>query len=193
MKGRTICPKCKKEFVMEVPDYSEKHMVTCPHCTHSFVIKRVCEQNQEKDECGWEEHGEPRKTILSSLKKKTNRPMIASFLLLTIGVLGVFMVVIFGSSSDALIPEFEFITSYLESLQIDRIFLIAALVVFSLFALIGSITAYMRRYFGFTLFCAVLGIFSIGLFIGLVLSFIVIGLLFVSRDEFENAAKGKVF
>ena len=192
MKGKTTCPQCNHEFVMDVPDDSEKHMIECPMCSHSFIVKRTCVE-EPVDECGWEEHGEPRKTILSSLKKKTNKPIIASFLLLTIGVLGIFTAVIFGSSNESFIPEFEFITSYLPNLNLDNSVISVSLVVFSVFALVGSITAFMRRYYAFTAICAILGIFSIGLFVGLVLAIVALGLIVVSRDEFENATKGKVF
>jgi hypothetical protein len=192
MKGRTTCPKCNKEFIMDVPENTEKHKVECPNCNHSFVIKRTC-YDKTDDECGWEEHGEPRKTILSSLKKKTNKPIIASFLLLTTCVLGLFTAVIFWSSTESLISEFEFITSYLSSLGVDNLVLSVVIVLFSIFTLVGSITAYLRRYFAFTALCAFLGIFSFGLFVGLVISIVALGLIVASRDEFENVAKGKVF
>lgn len=192
MKGRTTCPKCEHEFIMDVPENTEKHTVECPSCNHSFIIKRTCYEETD-DECGWEEHGEPRKTILSSLRKKTSKPIYASFLLLAICVLGIFTAVIFWSSTESLISEFEFITEYLSSLGIDNLVLAVAIFIFSIFTLAGSITAYMRRYFAFTALCAFLGIFTFGLFVGLVLSIIALGLILVSRDEFENATKGKVF
>lgn len=192
MKGKTTCPKCNDEFVMDVPDNSEVHTIICPSCSHSFVIKRSC-QEEPDDECGWEEHGEPRKTILSSLKKKTNKPIIASFLLLAVGVLGIFTAVIYSSTEITIIPELEFVVSQLSTLNIDKIALSFALVVFSVFALAGAITAFKRKYLAFTAFCAFLGIFSIGLFVGLVFAIVALGLIIAARDEFENATKGKVF
>ncbi|MCK5112713.1 MAG: hypothetical protein KAQ84_04150 [Thermoplasmatales archaeon] len=192
MKGKTTCPKCKHEFVMDVPDNSEKHVIECPKCNHSFIIKRTC-KDESDDECDWEEHGEPRKTILSSIKQKTNKPTIASFLLLTTGVLGVFTAVIYNSGGVQLIPELDFITSSLSLLSFDKFALSISLVIFSIFALVGSITVFKRRYFVFTAICAFIGIFSIGLFVGLVLSIVALELIIVSRDEFENGTKGKVF
>ena len=192
MKGKTTCPKCKHEFVMDVPDNSEKHVIECPKCSHSFIIKRTC-KDESDDECGWEEHGEPRKTVLSSIKQKTNKPTIASFLLLTTGVLGVFTAVIYNSGGVQLIPELDFITSSLSLLSFDKFALSISLVIFSIFALVGSITVFKRRYFVFTAICAFIGIFSIGLFVGLVLSIVALELIIVSRDEFENGTKGKVF
>ena len=190
MKGKTTCPQCSHEFVMDVPDDSETTTIECPECNHSFAIKRTC-QEEPDDGCGWEEYGEPRKTILSSIKKKTNKPIIASFLLLATGVLGIFTAVILSSSNELVIPKLEFIMSYFSA--IDNVVLSVVLVVFSAFALAGSITAFKRRYFVFTAVCAVVGIFSIGLFIGFVLAIVALVLLIISRDEFENATKGKVF
>jgi DNA-directed RNA polymerase subunit RPC12/RpoP len=192
MKVKTTCPKCEHEFVMDVPDDSEKHDIECPKCSHSFIIKRTCEDESE-DECWWEEHGEPRKTILSSIKYKTNKPIIASFLLLATGVLGIFTAVIYHSGGIQLIPELDFITSNLSLLSFDKFALSISLIIFSIFALVGSVTVFKRRYFVFTAICAVIGIFSIGFFVGLVLSIVALELIIVSRDEFENGTKGKVF
>ena len=190
MKGKTTCPRCSHEFVMDMPDDSEIHTIKCLQCNHEFVIKRTCEEEPD-DECGWEEYGEPRKTILSSMKTKTNKPVIASFLLLATGVLGIFTAVILASSNGPIISRLEVITSCFSS--IDNVLLSVPFVVFSAFAFIGSITAFKRRYFVFTAVCAVVGIFSVGLFIGFVLSIVALVLLVISRDEFENATKGKVF
>lgn len=192
MKVKTTCPKCEHEFVMDVPDDSEKHDIECPKCSHSFIIKRACEDESE-DECWWEEYGEPRKTILSSIKHKTNKPIIASFLLLATGILGIFTAVIYHSGGIQLIPELDFITSNLSLLSFDNFALSISLIIFSIFALAGSITVFKRRYFAFTAICAVIGIFSIGFFVGLILSIVALELIIVSRDEFENGTKGKVF
>ena len=190
MKGKTTCPQCSYEFVMDVPDDSETTTINCPKCSNSFVIKRTC-QEESDDDCGWEEYGEPRKTILSSIIKKTNKPVIASFLLLATGVLGIFTAVILASSNGAVVSQLESITSYFSTINIAVPSV--ALVVFSAFAFAGSVTAFKRRYFIFTVVCAVLGIFSIGLFIGFILAIAALVLLILSRDEFENATKGKVF
>ena len=192
MKGKTTCPKCNHEFVMDVPEDSEKHDIECPKCRHSFIIKRICKDKSD-DECWWEEHGEPRKTILSSIKQKTNKPIIASFLLFATGILGIFTAVIYNSGGVQFIPELDFITSSLSLLSFDKFALSISLIIFSIFALVGSITVFKRRYFVFTAICAVIGIFSIGLFVGLVLSIVALELIIVSRDEFENGKKGKVF
>lgn len=177
---------------MDVPDDSEKHDIECPKCSHSFIIKRTC-KDESDDECWWEEHGEPRKTILSSIKQKTNKPIIASFLLLATGILGIITAVIYNSGGIQLIPELDFITSNLSLLSFDKFALSISLIIFSIFALVGSITVFKRRYFVFTAICAVIGIFSIGLLVGLILSIVALELIIVSRDEFENGTKGKVF
>lgn len=81
--------------------------VDCPKCDHQFVAKTSqCNSlDLTKDslvdvdaDCFWEEHGEPRKTILSSIKPRTDKPMIASLLLIIvvcIGVSSAFMPTIF--------------------------------------------------------------------------------------------------
>lgn len=190
MKGKTTCPQCNHGFVMDVPDDSDTHTIKCPQCNHLFVIKRTCHEEPD-DECGWEEYGETRKTILSSMKKKTNKPIIASFLLLATGILGIFTAIILASSNGPIISQLEFVASYFSNN--GNIVFSVVLVIFSAFAFAGSVTAFKRRYFVFTAVCAVVGIFSVGLFIGFVLSIVALALLIISRDEFENAAKGKVF
>lgn len=89
MKGRTRCPECKHEFVLDVPNDENKHDVICPNCENKFTIKaKPCKTGSEK-ECFWEEHGEPRKTILSSIKPKTTKPKIAAIILICVFVLGI--------------------------------------------------------------------------------------------------------
>jgi len=88
MKGRTKCPKCDHEFILDIPSNGEKHEVTCPKCEKKFTIKAKLQSKDSQDECFWEEHGEPRKTILSSIKPKTKKPKIAAILLAIIFVLG---------------------------------------------------------------------------------------------------------
>ena len=192
MKGKTTCPCCNKEIVLDIPENSKTHKITCPSCNHKFIVKKTNKENTEK-ECGWEEHGEPRKAILSSSKKKTKKPIISSFLLLTVGVLGIFTAVIFITSDNPVLPEFDFIISFLSSLNVDKLLISIIFMIFSIFSIIGSLTSYMRKYYNFTVLCAVLGIFSIGLFIGIALSIIALILVIFSRDEFEDKTLGKIF
>lgn len=72
--------------------------IDCPKCDHRFVAKTSqCKRlDVSKDspvdveaDCFWEEHGEPRKTILSSIKPRTDKPMIASILLIIVVCIGV--------------------------------------------------------------------------------------------------------
>ena len=88
VKGRTTCPKCKHEFVLDVEKDKETYKVTCPNCNNDFTIKISSYDPNEKGECSWEEHGEPRKTILSSIKPRTNKPMIAAVLLIIVFCMG---------------------------------------------------------------------------------------------------------
>jgi len=81
MKGKTTCPKCKTTFVLDMPDdASDTYEATCPKCDHKFKLKIV---KKDKDYI-WEEAGEPRKAVLSSIKERTNRPMIAGILLIIV-------------------------------------------------------------------------------------------------------------
>lgn len=89
MKGRTTCPKCKHEFLLDVPDGRKKHEAICPKCNNKFTIQPTEHDQKAGEECYWEEHGEPRKTILSSIKPKTNKPMVAAILLAAVFALGI--------------------------------------------------------------------------------------------------------
>ena len=88
MKGRTTCPKCKHEFVLDLPEDNNKQEISCPNCKSKFVIQAKCADNEKGEECSWEEHGEPRKTILSRIKPKTNKPMMAIILLVIVFAIG---------------------------------------------------------------------------------------------------------
>ena len=89
MKGRTSCPKCKHEFVLDLPGDGKKHKITCPNCKHNFTITTKSTDESKSEECSWEEHGEPRKTILSSFKPKTIKPKIAAVLLIAVFLIGI--------------------------------------------------------------------------------------------------------
>jgi len=88
MKGRTTCPKCKNEIIFDLPA-KEKHEVVCPKCNNKFTIKAKCDDSKSLEECSWEEHGEPRKTVLSSLTPKTKMPMIAAIILTIVFLIGI--------------------------------------------------------------------------------------------------------
>lgn len=88
LKGRTTCPKCKKEFILNLSDENKTHKATCPECKNEFSIKVKCENKDGTKQCSWEEHGEPRKTILSSIKPRSNRPLIAIVLLICVFSIG---------------------------------------------------------------------------------------------------------
>jgi hypothetical protein len=87
MKGRTTCPKCKKEIILDIPDKG-KHEVVCPKCNNKFSIQK-CDDSESFEECSWEEHGEPRKTVLSAIKPKTQMPMIAAIVLTVVFIIGI--------------------------------------------------------------------------------------------------------
>jgi hypothetical protein len=173
---------------MDVPDTTDTYEANCPKCNHSFTIK--CAQKNKSAECGWEEHGEPRKTILSSLKPHTTKPMIASFLLLTSCVLGIFTAVFLYSSNNLIVLGISL--SYLTDM-IGTIGLFFIVIIFSIFAFAAFIATLKRRYLNVAVVGAFFSIFSIGFFVGLVLSIIALALIILSKEEFENGTKGKVF
>ncbi|MEF8880047.1 MAG: hypothetical protein V5A64_06630 [Candidatus Thermoplasmatota archaeon] len=88
MKGKTRCPNCNHTFIVDVTKEQDKHRIECPNCKTNFMIK-TSSTKKTKKKCHWEEHGEPRKTILSSMKPKTNKPNIAAILLVCIFAIGI--------------------------------------------------------------------------------------------------------
>lgn len=92
-KGSITCPKCGQKIIAEIhKDVSTFHLI-CPNCNHHFkvVTSQINLSDTSSDasvnvetDCKWEEHGEPRKTILSSIKPRTDKPMIASVLLIIV-------------------------------------------------------------------------------------------------------------
>jgi len=93
MKGRIECPNCSGIFDIDHINDKDDTPLSCPNCQHQFIIHPSCdkasEKRQGKEDCDWEEHGEPRKTILSSMKPRTDRPMIATFLLMIVICIGI--------------------------------------------------------------------------------------------------------
>lgn len=98
MKGRIECPNCSKHFDIKKISDSKDTVLTCPYCNNQFNIHPSsvdqCVRKEHIEECDWEEHGEPRKTILSSMKPRTDRPMIATFLLIIVICIGIIAAVI---------------------------------------------------------------------------------------------------
>lgn len=257
-----------------MPDDREKHDAVCAKCSHKFTIKTKPCKGESEEECSWEEHGEPRKTILSSIKPLTSKPMIAAVLLATVFVLGLttaaFSDVFVETSLEALsntgmtgTVEFFVIDQSNETLenveiiindisgedkgdgsytfenvtlgiqnaeislleyktQIHEILVLPfigscnevkmeegagedyatfdilgcsiILVIFSVFALLGSISCLKRRNLDVGIAGAVIGIFVFGFFmIGSLISIIALIMIIMSKEEFENGKKGKVF
>ena len=260
---------------MDVLESKEINEVICPKCSNIFTVKIVCGESESKDECTWVEHGEPRKTILSAIKPKTNRPMIAAILLICVFLFGITTAVFsetFIDSSMKLASDIGF-TGSIEILVTDQknnsleninvtidditgktnekgIFFIEnvkpgiqtvkfssdgyktetqellvipifnfketiklkegvgevekkifdptgcilVLAIFSVFALLGSITCLKLRHLDIAIAGSFMGILSFGFFfIGSILSIIAFLLIIKSREEFENGKKGKVF
>jgi hypothetical protein len=96
MKGRITCPKCAKQFKAEAEKGMKKLSVNCPHCNNKFNVRITYPESDEcidvasdVEECTWEEHGEPRKTILSSIKPRTDKPMFVAFLLTIVFIIAI--------------------------------------------------------------------------------------------------------
>jgi len=274
VKGRTTCPKCKHEFVLDVPDEIGKHNVTCPNCNNDFIIKTSKFDHKEGVECSWEEHGEPRKTVLSAIKPRTNKPVFAAILLITVFGLGIttsvfsatfietsfeiasgiglegtvellvidqtnesmkdVQVFIDGSSNITdskgvfhlenvtlglqtihinvegynkvsreilVLPFFvtyneikmqqgtEEITSSFDTLGCTMIFAI-----FSVFAMLGSISCLKRQHYDVAIAGSIIGIFSFGfLCTGSIISIAAFVILMKCKEEFDDGKKGKTF
>ncbi len=274
LKGKTTCPDCKHEFVLDVPDDRDKHDAVCPKCSHKFTIKTKSCKGKPEEECSWEEHGEPRKTILSAIKPLTSKPVMAAILLAAVFALGVttaafsetfvetslgvlsntgvtgtveFFVIdqsnetlgsveiiiddISGTTNESGICVFENFTLGIHNVevsfsgyktQIHEILVLPfvgsrnevkmeegmgedhiafdilgcsiILAIFSVFALLGSVSCLKRQNFDVAIAGSVIGIFVFGFFmIGSLLSIIALIMIVTSREEFENGKKGKVF
>ena len=98
MKGRITCPKCGKEFIAQAQKNTVETRVLCPHCHHHFTVKTtnntMTKPSEDDKDCSWEEHGEPRKTILSSIKPRTDKPMLAALLLIFVIIIAVISAVL---------------------------------------------------------------------------------------------------
>jgi len=55
MKGRTTCPKCSHEFILDTPKDSEQFKAICPKCKCNFTIKKTSNNLETEEECAWEE------------------------------------------------------------------------------------------------------------------------------------------
>jgi len=274
MKGRTTCPKCKHEFFLDLPE-KEKHQVVCPKCNNKYLIQAKCDDSKKFEECSWEEHGEPRKTVLSSIKPKTNMPRIAAIILAIVFIIGVstaalsesfiessldvaslagltgsMKILITDQSNESIsdvnikindisgktnsqgyfssdnielgIQELKISTSNyrnqsreilispffkyestiilgnetgkIENIDFNSSGCTIILIIFSIIALIGSISCLKRQHVDIAIVSSVISIFSFGFFlIGSILAIIAFIIIFRSKDEFENGKKGKIF
>ncbi len=276
MKGRTKCPKCEHDFVLDMEPDDKKHEAVCPKCKTKFTIKPTCPPSDSDEECYWEEHGEPRKTILSSKKIKTNKPTIAAILLVCVFAIGITTAVFsetfietslditsavgmtgtieiyvknetnvslhgvyvkyngevditdekgfssfekvepgiqtieiifsgyktikkeilvtpfFTSSNDITMNKSD--KTEEENIPFDTTGCSLIILIFSVFALIGTISCINRKNFDVAIAGSLLGMFSIGFFmIGAILSIVAFAVIMMSRDEFGDGKKGKFF
>ena len=274
VKGRTKCPKCNKEFVLDLPKGDKTHKITCPKCKHEYTVKAKCDTKLSDKECSWEEHGEPRKTVLSSLRPESKRPFIAVILLICVFSIGITTAVFADAFITSTTDTASFLglngsinaqvtnqtnasledmtisvngevleynngtyrlenakpglktielakngyktvekeilvmpvlsteigvlmekgTESLDKIYFDTIGCTTILLIFSVFALVAMISCLKRQHLDLAIGGSFLAIFSFGFFfIGSILSIVAFILIMLSRDEFENGKKGKVF
>jgi len=195
MKGRTKCPKCNHDFILDIPKDKEKFRTVCQNCNHKFTIKKSIECKDLEEECIWEEHGEPRKTILSAMKPRTDKPMIASIILTFVFIIGLISAISIQIKSEIFFNSTFRLLSYI-NININNLSIVVSIIIFifSIFALIGSIFSFKRNHLKITIICTFLSISSIGFyFIGVLLSIVALIIIFYSREEFIDEKKGKIF
>jgi len=198
MKGRTNCPKCNHEFILDIPDDKEKYRTTCPNCNYKFTIKKSIKCEDTEDECIWEEHGEPRKTILSSMKPRTDKPMISSFILTIVFIINLILAISIQIDKNILNIFIDGTFGFFLNLNITLIefsfYITLIILIFSVFALLGSIFLYKRSRFNIAIICSFISIFSIGFyFFGSILSIIALIIILNSKEEFVDEKKEKIF
>jgi len=186
VKGKIICPKCKNEFILELTEGKKVHDTICPKCKNKFSAEVKCDPK----ELDWEEYGEPRKTVLSCIKPRSNKPLIATILLVCVFVIGVSTAIF----SDFFIKTTPYAISAMDLKGDINIGYPIIVVIFSVFALLAIVACFKRKHFGLAVVCSFIAIFSFGFFfIGSILSIIAFLLIFVSRDEFKDEKKEKIF
>ena len=141
VKGKIICLKCKNEFILELAEDKKIYDVICPKCNNKFSI----EAKYESKELDWVEYGEPRKTILSCIKSRSNKPIIAVVLLVCVFLICILTTVfsnVFIQTTSYASPFMDFLK---DNLSIGYSIII---VIFSVFALIALFACIKRKHFG---------------------------------------------
>ena len=195
MKGKTKCPKCNHDFILDIPKDKEKYRTVCPNCNHKFNIKKSIECKDLEEECIWEERGEPRKTILSAMKPRTDKPMIAFIILTFVFIIGLISAISIQIKSEIFFNNALRLLSY-TNINLNNLSIVVSITIFifSIFALIGSIFSFKRKRLKIVIICTFLSILSIGFyFIGSLLSIVALIIIFYSREEFIDEKKGKIF
>jgi len=195
MKGRTKCPKCNNDFIIEIPSGKEKYKTTCPNCKNKFYIKKSKECIDLEDQCIWEEHGEPRKTILSSIKPSTDKPVIIVLLFFIILISNIISFIFIQINQDLLLNNsFGFFYNITQNFNDPTMILSTFIIIISIISLIGLILAYNRNHLNLVIVCAFICIFSISFyFIVSLLSLFILILVYYSREEFLDEKKVKIF
>jgi len=187
LKGKTICPICKNQFTFELTEEKKIQDVLCPKCKNKFRVEAKCNSK----ELDWEEYGEPRKTVLSCIKPRSNKPIIAVLFLICVFLIGISTATFFDIFVQTTVNNISFLEFFKNNTNLSySIFII----IISIFALISLFACIKREYFILAIAGSFIAIFSFGFFfIGSILSIIAFILIFISRDEFKDEKKGKIF
>ena len=187
MKGRIICPKCKNEFILDFVEDKKIHDVICSKCNNKFTV----EAKSESKELAWEEYGEPRKTVRSCIKPRSNKPLIAVVLLISVFLIGILTSVFYNIFIQTTLNTIYFIDIFKDNTNVGYSIIF---VIFSIFALIAVFACIKRKYFGLAIFGSFIAVFSFGFFfIGSIFSIIALVIIYYSRDEFVDEKKAKIF
>jgi len=187
VKGRIICPNCKSEFILDFVEDKKIHDVICPKCNNKFSVEAKCGFK----ELDWEEYGEPRKTVLACIKPRSNNPLIAVVLLFCVFLIGISTGIFYYIFIKTTFYPISFMDFFKDNINVGYSIIV---VIFSIFALIAIFACIKRKYFGLAMIGSFIAIFSFGFFfIGSILSIIALVIIYLSRDEFEDEKKGKIF
>jgi len=122
----------------------------------------------------------------------SSKPLIAGIFLIIAGLLGIFiwsMVLAFDPSEldPLMLQNILPADSPISLEQLQSILLTCGIIgcILSIFALAGGIVAVKRKAWGLAIVGGILGLFTIGYFLGSIMSLIGLILIFISRKEFQ--------
>jgi|GEM_PF-1098932 len=184
------CPKCGN--IMDVTSLERPLQVKCPVCNTIGVLKAKPQQPQYVPPITPYQPQYPSYPSYPSYpppppawypeKKKTNISLAAGILLIIAGVLAI------GTWGFIMIGAGEIATLYGETGLASFLIICGAIgFVLSIFPLLGGIMAVKKTHWGVALAGSIIGLFTIGPWIGIssILSLIALILIAVSKEEFR--------